>query len=429
MADGQGGRRRRTRSTRWTPGSWPGWTVPRAFGAAAVGVALLATFGWLLPPFDLEVFLRGARHVVGGAPLYPSLHSAEFRTGHGFVYPWVVAWAFVPLGLLAPGAAAAAYLAASVAGIGVACHLLGGRGPYPVAVVVASSVTVVGLQMGTLNAAFLLGLAVAWDRRDHPVTVGVVIGVVAVAKLFLLPLLVWLLLARRYRAAGVAAATVTVLLGAGWLWGPLGAGPYASLLAELGRIESPRSWSLVSLATSFDIGAGVAQALAAAVAGAAVVLGAAAARRRGDERILFVATLAAALLLSPIVWSSYLILLAVPLLVCARGPVPLAVAGALSWLLVTPDAASPDRVAFGAAVSAIVAVLVVRHAHPDVLRLRPLARRWSTGHTAGMVAAGAMVAAGLVSAQVRNALPAVVAVVVATAVAWSRPTVLRHPDL
>jgi hypothetical protein len=80
-------------------------------------------------------------------------------------------------------------------------------------------------------------------------------------------------------------------------------------------------------------------------------------RRRGsDETAVFGAAVLASLLISPIVWSSYLLLLAVPLLVGGVAESGLIAFAVASWLLVTPHAASPTRVAVGAAMAVVVAV-------------------------------------------------------------------------
>ena len=87
-----------------------------------------------------------------------------------------------------------------------------GAVPYVVALTLEPVVR--ALQLGTLNPLLLLGLAVAWRFRQRPVTVVLVLVTVVVAKLFLLPMLGWLVLRGRWRqavaAAGLSAGAVAL---------------------------------------------------------------------------------------------------------------------------------------------------------------------------------------------------------------------------
>ena len=110
------------------------------------------------------------------------------------------------------------------------------------------------------------------------------------------------------------------------------------------------------------------------------------------------------LLMSPIVWSSYLVLLTVPLLLLDRHDRLLAVAAAASWVVVTPDAASAVRVGVGAALALAAAYLAGRR-HLGSLR-RVLGGR--PHYVAGLVAAALLagVVLLLLPDQVRSPLPA-----------------------
>ena len=58
-----------------------------------------------------------------------------------------------------------------------------------------------GLFYGNLTVLLVLPLALAWRYRDRARVVGLAVGVAVAAKLFVWPLVVWLLLTRRFRAA------------------------------------------------------------------------------------------------------------------------------------------------------------------------------------------------------------------------------------
>lgn len=330
-----------------------------ALGLAGLAGAVWVVFLRPLGPQDLQDFTRAARSVLAGRDPYLPLHSAAFRTGHAFVYPYLVAWLFAPLGALGPVAAKAAYALLSMVAIVASCRLLGHRGFVAAALVLLSSTAIIGLQMGTINAVLLIGLAVAWRWRERVLVVGVAVGLVAVTKLFLVPLILWLVLSRRYRASLVAGSTFVVVLVGGWVLGPLGPIGYVRMLVDLQAHESSHSWALVSLVRGLGLAPRPAQAAAALVVAGLLAAAAVACRRGGAETIAFAAAVVASLLLSPIVWSSYVLILVAPLLAAATGELALAAFAAVSWVMVTPDGAGVRAIAIGAALTGMVAVAAV----------------------------------------------------------------------
>ena len=67
-----------------------------------------------------------------------------------------------------------------------------------------SPVVVHGLYFGNLTILLVLLVALAWRYRDEARLAGLALGVAVAAKLFVWPLVVWLLLTRRFRAAAWA---------------------------------------------------------------------------------------------------------------------------------------------------------------------------------------------------------------------------------
>ncbi len=426
-----------------SPGS--SWRSREVAALVVVAAGLLACFGWLLGAFDLESGLRAGQALLHGLSPYSPVTSPVFKAGHAFVYPYLVAWAFVPLAALPLPAAVGIFLFLSVGAIAAACHLLGRTGWLPTALVLSSSTTIVGLQMGTVNALLLLGVAVAWSQRDRWVLAGSAVAAAAVAKLFLIPLLAWLVLARRLRAAALAAGALCVALAAGWTLGPLGAHAYTAMLGDLQSREASNSWSLTSFFDSLGASPGQAELLAIAFAGAIVVAGAARARRTGDERNLFSASIIASLLATPIMWSSYLLVLAAVVLVVATDDRTVAALAAASWLVVTPDGASYPRVAVGMAVTGALAAVAQWHSRRDPraqvssgawplpLRLRMAAMgrhalaasRWLAHDRKVLTAASVVIVTAaillLVPPAVRSALPSLL-LMVAAAIEVARRT-------
>jgi hypothetical protein len=113
---------------------------------------------------------------------------------------------------------------------------------------------------------------------------------------------------------------LATLLGGGVtlvLWGLLsfeGLDRYPAMLRRLSELEAHESYSLAGALESVGISYDAAQALAVAV-GVALLAGCLLVARRGDDLASFTLALAAALVLSPIVWLHYFVVLLVPLAV------------------------------------------------------------------------------------------------------------------
>lgn len=323
-----------------------------------VAVTVWVLFGRLIAPFDLIVFIDAGRAVLHGSDPYVSASSQVFRSGHAFVYPLFVAWAFAPLALLPLQLAEKLFEIASIAAITGAARLLGRRETLVPGLVIASATTIVGLQMGTINGLLVGGIGVAWHLRNrHPLLCGLLLGLIGSAKLFLLPLLAWPALTRRRSCTLAGALTACSALGLSLVLGSLGPGSYLAMLNALEHNETARSWSLASLMAGAGLGVSAATKVAPLVVGA----GLAALwrhRRKFTDRQVLATLILASLLVSPILWSSYLVLAQAALLVLDAPELYVAVTGLVSWLLVTPDVASHDRIALGVLLSATLLVVV-----------------------------------------------------------------------
>jgi len=284
---------------------------------AGVGVMSMAV--WLVfvrpvRPLDLNVFLAAGRAVAHGHSPYPVLGSRHLWSGSAFVYPWLTAWIFAPAAAISSHAAALLMTVASVAAIAAGVWSLAGFRLIPFACVLFSAPTIDGLQMGTLNALLFLGVCLAWRWRDRRAWAGLVIGLLVTLKLLCWPLAVWLLLTRRWRAATFAVGTGTILLGAGWVFGPIGPGLYEHILGQLSAHETIASFGLQGLLVRWSVPVGAAQLVG--LGSAAVLI--AIMRNRGDTMI-YAAAVVGALLASPVVWYHYYLLAAAPLLLVRNG--------------------------------------------------------------------------------------------------------------
>ena len=257
---------------------------------------------------DLDVFLRAGQAVLHGHDPYSSTHSETIRTNAAFVYPLAVAWWFAPLSAI--GASHLLYAIASLLAIGLACWWARPGQPLIAALVLLSSAAVIGLQDGSVNPWLLLGLIAAWRWRDRPIVTGLVVAALIICKLFLWPVLGWLLLSRRYRAAGTATVVTGVVLVAGFTFGPLGSSAYASMLHVLSGLEAPHAAGLSGLLIHWHASLALATVIAtgdrdAAAGGGRLPVppppgrkrpGGARLRRRGGRRALRVADRLAPLL-------------------------------------------------------------------------------------------------------------------------------------
>jgi hypothetical protein len=385
-----------------------------------VGVAVLLgglwlCFGGLLGPFDFLTFFHAGQQVVHGSSPYVAMSSSTFTSGHAFVYPAFVAWMFAPLALIPAHPADVLFTAVSAAAVVVACRWLGRPDGFAPALVLVSSTTIIALQMGTVNPLLLLGIAACWRWRSaHPVVAGLLIGAVAAVKLFLAPLLLWPLLARRYAAAAMAGATFTAVLATQTALGRIGMGQYFAMLSRLQGAEAVHSWSATSFLQNLGIGAHPAADLAIGLAGAGLG-GLWLNRDRLSDRQVLGLIVIVCLLVSPIVWSSYLVLMAAPLVLLSNDNRALAVSALASWVVVTPDQASALRVGIGMMLAVAVSFLAVR-ARAGGAGLAP--RRW-IGWLGVGAAGGALLM--LMPSSVRSPLPTLVGM--AALAGW----VLRRP--
>jgi alpha-1,2-mannosyltransferase len=272
--------------------------------------------------FDFHQFWQGGRDVAHGHSPYPASESlpadgtqlgpVAIQEVFRFPYPAPAALLMVPFGLLPFNVAAAIFVLCSAVAVFLALRLLGVTDWRCYGVVFASITTLGALRLGTFTCLLFLGLALAWRWRDRRVAVGAVVACVVALKVFLWPLVVWLLLTRRIASGALAIAlAATLTLGSWALLGFAGLRSYPHLLDSLSTAVQGKGWSLVALGLSFGLSATTGKLVAVALSCALFALACRSAGRR--ELALFTVAIAAALLLSPIVWMHYFLLLAAPL--------------------------------------------------------------------------------------------------------------------
>jgi alpha-1,2-mannosyltransferase len=323
---------------------------PILLAGVPIAFALLLAFVGYGTSWPIGFDFRGtlwepARALLDGAPIYPEPTPDAVAVGNPAVYPPLFILAAIPFALLPVTLAASIWFVVLGGCVVGALWILGVRDWRCHVLAVTSPVVVHGLYFGNLTVLLLLPLALAWRYRDRARIVGLAVGAAVAAKLFIWPLVVWLLLTRRFRAAAWAVASAAVLvLGAWALIGFEGFRDYPKLLRAAQDVYAVRSVSLSTVAGA--LGAPVSAAVAVCAAAGLVCLGVAAwlVRRADGDRRAFAVVVAACVLASPIAWPNYAALLFVPIAITWPRPAPAWFFGYAVWLgsVLVPDRTAVD---------------------------------------------------------------------------------------
>lgn len=321
---------------------------------------------------DFAIFrVAGWEVLHGHTPYVAPTHKLLAANDH-FVYPTPFALPFIPFALIPQHVGAVVFFLLSVAAVLASIWLLGVRDwrCYGASMLMAPVFGAFGV--GSIGPFLLLLCALGWRFRDRTVA-GVPIALAAAAKLFLWPLLVWLLVTRRFRAFAASVATIAATLA---LWAaidPGGLRRYPQTVHVLNEVQRWKSYSVQSLLISLHAPALTSELVAGAVAVAAVVA-LVLLRRRRDE-VTFGIAVVAALLATPILWNHYLVLLVAPIALARPRLAPLWLLPAVLWATPHPESVGIVwRIVVVLGVLGLVAVQIVRRS-PSLAKLSPLAPR------------------------------------------------------
>jgi alpha-1,2-mannosyltransferase len=295
---------------------------------------LLAALWLLLPEIrrqsDLEVFVRAGAALLHGSDPYTPVDDPALWGGHAYVYPWLASAVFTPLALIPWTLAKLVWYVAGAAAVIAACRLLrSGLREGAVAALLLSAPFLRNAELGAVNAIFALALACAWRWRHQDGVVAAAMVVLVGAKLFLAPLLLWVVLARSRRCAALTIAWLTAFFAISFAVGPLSLPGYLQSLSLLADHEAGGSLRhLLALQ-------GLPHLLAPLVAAVVVM----ACVRARDDKTLFVGCVTAGLLATPILWTHYL-LLALILVVLLR-PRAVLPASLFSWVVLSAGGLPP----------------------------------------------------------------------------------------
>ncbi len=321
--------------------------VVLAVGLLYLNVRDGSTFG-----YDFRGGMWKAAHAVlaGGNPYPPPRAGALLRQLNAYIPPPPFAIITLPFTLVPWPVAIATWSLVSLGAFLWALYLVGVRDwrLYPLAA--ASFPFVCTLGFGQTEGLLALGLAVAWRWRDS--TPGALaVGAVVAAKLIVWPFVIWLLLTRRLRSAGIAVGAAVGLLLVCWAGiGFHGFAAYPRLLAADGRAFADRTHSVTALLMHAGLAQPPAEALGVLLALAVVALVMHRASR--DDHTVFLAATAFSLLASPMLEMHYLTLLLVPLAIARpRVDTVWLIAANVFWL-------SPHEPASGWQIALVLAAVI-----------------------------------------------------------------------
>jgi hypothetical protein len=283
-------------------------------GTALVGLIVLSLALFAYHFFDFNVFWEAGHRLLSGDRLYPSRAALDVNTRNYFVYPPIVAVAFVPLSLLPPAVAASIYLVASILALYATLRILGVTELrcYVVMLLWMPMLQAVGL--GTIAPFLALALALAWKHRERTLVLSLVLAFAVVAKLFLWPLFFWLVATRRWKATLTSAAACAALVLIPWaalgfrdiLW-------YPHVLRLLLDQEEAIGFSVTAVLSLLHF---TPATIAVQLISVASVFWFA--RRYDGDRRAFIAAVLCALVLTPLVWVHYFAVLVVPIALAQR---------------------------------------------------------------------------------------------------------------
>jgi alpha-1,2-mannosyltransferase len=364
--------------------SWMARPSEREFVLFSFGVSALAFWIWTVgvhggfAEFDFLAYRSAGAAVLHGHSPYPPATVHALALANHLVYPPLVAYAFVPFSLMPVGVGGAILFALLSTAMLGALAVLGVRDRrcYVVPFLAYPMATCLG--NGAFGPFFALALALAWRYRDRARVVAPALALAIVAKLFLWPLCLWLLATRRWRAAawtGVAAAVMFVVPFAPLGWGTLEAYPH--LLHVLDRTWAPVAYSPHALFV--QLGASSAEATTG-VAALAVLLGIAifGLAEHGREDAAFAIAICASLLLTPIAWPHYYVVLYVALGVCRPRLSPVWFSLLAFYILPGLNTGgNPWRVAIGLGIVASVFYACVLHTEREP-RAMGVVEQWTS---------------------------------------------------
>jgi len=312
---------------------------------AVLLVAALAVFSSSTGySYDLAAYLSAAARVAaGGTPYQPQTLSGPFNPGPAglYLYPPPLAVLLAAVSGLAPSAVEAGWWLLRVGLLIAGCAAL----PVPrwvrggvLLVLAVSYPTLIDLNLGNVSLLVLVTSCLAWRWLDRPAS-GRLTALALALRPTLVVLPIWWLIRRRWQplawtiGAGLALVVLTLpFVGLG------GYVDYLTVVRNLSHVTGvTHNVDLASAALLLGWGPDIVQP--ALIVQYALGLGACGLALRQDREAGFVMVTVASLLLAPLIWVHYLVVLALPAaLLAARGYRVAILLPLLGWL---PEPALP----------------------------------------------------------------------------------------
>lgn len=290
------------------------FVVPMVWAVLAVALAYVPAWGI---GFDFAGTLwKPANALLDGESMYPQPIREAMVIGNPSVYPPPTILLSLPLAFLPVTLAAWVWFCILGASVFAAMWIIGVRDWRCHVLAVTSPVVVHGLTFGNITILLVPAIAIAWRCRSNARVSGVAVGAAVAAKLFVWPLVVWLVLTRRYRAAAWAMGSAAMLLLGSWaIVGFDGLADYPALLDALQDVYADHSASLATVAGATGIPLRLSIALCWLAGFVLLALAAVLVRRDDGDRRGFTVVILACIVGSTIVWPNYAALLFVPIAV------------------------------------------------------------------------------------------------------------------
>jgi len=327
--------------------------------------------------FDYKPLWQASHHLFHGESPYPPPHPSALRNEQQFVYPPIAAVMAAPLAVFPFIVSAILFAVIELFATVLTLRVLGVRDWRCYGLALLWLPVIENILIGSISSLLALGLAFAWRYRDRRWAAPLVVAAVITAKVFLWPVLVWLVATRR--VAGATRAVIVAIIAVFGAWaviGFAGLGSYPRLLDVLSRLEQWKSYSAVAFGVVLGLSAGEARALAlgaCAVVLVGIVLSVRLRPGNPDaDRQAFILAIAAAFLFSPIIWMHYLAILVIPIVLTRRTLTPLWFVPLAMWATPGQSHGHAWQVTLGLLVWVVVLAASLQPARPlPAFRRRP----------------------------------------------------------
>jgi hypothetical protein len=268
------------------------------------------------PAFDFRFAYSAAGHrVLDGVSPY-TWSAADFRQGLAFVYPALSAVMFAPLSLLPRTLGDVLFTFVAIGLVPITLRMLGVRDWRAYGIAMLWMPVFSGWMTANESLFLMFGMACLWKRRDSPLMAGLLVAVMISLKPLMWPLVLWLLVTRRWRASGYSVVIGLALNLAAW--GVVGFSQIGAYLQAAGT-DTSDAWrtgfGVPALLGHFGVGRNTGIVVMVVIS---ILLVAAVVHRgffRHDQISALTLTVALALVSSPLLWGHYVVFLLVPLAV------------------------------------------------------------------------------------------------------------------